>query len=95
MFISHKTAFFTVTAVKTSNLTYLGLICVMERLKDRFLSSIHVRYWRRSGGEAPEFNSGGPGSSLGQVMWDLWWTERHWGLFPPSCLVFPATQPFH
>jgi hypothetical protein len=27
---------------------------------------------------------GGPGSSPGQLMWDLWWTKWHWGRFSPS-----------
>jgi hypothetical protein len=30
-----------------------------------------------------------PGS---QVMWDLWWTEQHWGTFCPSILVSPITH---
>jgi hypothetical protein len=30
---------------------------------------------------------GGPGSSPGQVMWDLWWTKWHWGRFFPSTSV--------
>jgi hypothetical protein len=35
---------------------------------------------------------GGPGSSLGQVMWDLWWTKWNWGRFSPSTLVSPANS---
>jgi hypothetical protein len=34
----------------------------------------------------------GPGSIQGQVMWDLWWTERHWRRFSPSTSVSLATQ---
>jgi hypothetical protein len=25
-------------------------------------------------------------------MWDLWWTERHWGTFSPSNSVSPANH---
>jgi hypothetical protein len=35
----------------------------------------------------------GPGSSLGQVMWNLWWTKWHWGRFSPSTSVSSAN--FH
>jgi hypothetical protein len=31
-----------------------------------------------------------PGSSPGQVIWDLWWTKRHWSRFSPSTSVSPA-----
>jgi hypothetical protein len=30
---------------------------------------------------------GGPGSSPGQVMWDLWWTKWHWDRFSSNTLV--------
>jgi hypothetical protein len=36
-----------------------------------------------------------PGSSAGPVMWDVLWKGRHWGRFPPSTSVFPATHSFH
>jgi hypothetical protein len=36
-----------------------------------------------SGGYLSISYRGGPGSSPVQVMWDLWWTKRHWsGFFP-------------
>jgi hypothetical protein len=31
---------------------------------------------------------GGPVSNPGKVMWDLWWTQRHWAGFIPV-LLFP------
>jgi hypothetical protein len=34
----------------------------------------------------------GPGSNPGQVMWDLWWTNWHWGRVFPSSLVSPANS---
>jgi hypothetical protein len=37
-----------------------------------------------SSGYSPASHRGGQGSSLGQVMWDLWWTKWHWGWFSPS-----------
>jgi hypothetical protein len=42
----------------------------------------------------PCHSSGGysPGSSPGQVMWDLWWTKWHWGRFSPSSLVSSANS---
>jgi hypothetical protein len=30
------------------------------------------------------------GSSLGLVMWDLWWTKWRWGRFSPSTSVSSA-----
>jgi hypothetical protein len=33
------------------------------------------------------------GSSLGLVMWDLWWAKWRWGRFSPSTSVSPAN--FH
>jgi hypothetical protein len=33
-----------------------------------------------------------PGSSLVQVMWDLWWTKWHCGRFSPSTSVSPANS---
>jgi hypothetical protein len=32
------------------------------------------------------------GSRPGQVMWDLWWTDRLWGRFSPSTSVLSATN---
>jgi hypothetical protein len=33
------------------------------------------------------FKRGSPGSSLGLVKLDLWWTKCHWGRFSPSTSV--------
>jgi hypothetical protein len=33
-----------------------------------------------------------PGSRPVQVMWDLWWTKRHWGMFSPSISIPPANH---
>jgi hypothetical protein len=35
-----------------------------------------------------------PGSSPGQVMWDLWWTKWHWGRFSPGTSVSLANLHF-
>jgi hypothetical protein len=35
---------------------------------------------------------GGPGSTAGHVMWDLWSTKWHWGRFPQSISVSPANS---
>jgi hypothetical protein len=35
---------------------------------------------------------GGPRSSPGHDMWDLWWTKRHCGRFPPSTAVCPPNH---
>jgi hypothetical protein len=35
-----------------------------------------------------------PGFNPGQIMWDMWWTERHWGRFTPSNSVSSATHSF-
>jgi hypothetical protein len=34
----------------------------------------------------------GQGSKQGQVMWDLWWTKRHWGRFSQSPPISPANH---
>jgi hypothetical protein len=39
-----------------------------------------------------------PGSNPGQVMWDLWWTKWHWGMFLrvlrfPVPILIPPTAP--
>jgi hypothetical protein len=39
------------------------------------------------------FHRGGPGSNLGLVIWDLWWTKWRWDRFSPVTLVSPAN--FH
>jgi hypothetical protein len=33
-----------------------------------------------------------PSSIPGRVTWDLWWTKRHWGRFPPRTSVSPANS---
>jgi hypothetical protein len=40
-----------------------------------------------SGGCSLVSHSGGPGSSPGLFLWDLWWTKRHWGRSSPSTSV--------
>jgi hypothetical protein len=57
-----------------------------------FGSYLTVNRTRGLGGESPASNSGGPGSSPRQVMWDLWRTECHWGRFYPSTSVSPANS---
>jgi hypothetical protein len=47
----------------------------------------------RTGGRAiaqAVSHRGGPGSTPGLVMWDLWWTKWRWGRFSPSTSVSPA-----
>jgi hypothetical protein len=43
-----------------------------------------------SGDQSPAFHRDDPGSIPGQVMWDLWWTKWHWGMFLSSASVFLA-----
>jgi hypothetical protein len=40
-----------------------------------------------SGSWSPAFHRGGPGTRTSQVMWDLWWTMRHWRRFYSSTSV--------
>jgi hypothetical protein len=49
----------------------------------------------RSGGWSPVSHRGGPGSSPGHVMWDLWWKKWQWDRFSPSTSVSPANSPLH
>jgi hypothetical protein len=38
---------------------------------------------------------GGPGSILGQFMWNLWWAKWHWDRFFPEFFGFPLSISFH
>jgi hypothetical protein len=49
----------------------------------------------RSPAGPPDSDHGDPGSSPGQFLWVLWWTERHWGRLFPSTSVSPVTHSFH
>jgi hypothetical protein len=49
----------------------------------------------RTSSRSPSSHRDGPGSRAGQVMWDLWWTERYWSRFSPSTSVSLATHSFH
>jgi hypothetical protein len=57
-------------------------------------SKAHPGPCHSSGGYSPASRRGGPGSTPGQVMWDLWWTKWHWGRFSPSAWVSPANSHF-
>jgi hypothetical protein len=48
-----------------------------------------------SGGQLPAFHCGGPGSSPGQITWDLFWTKWYLGRFSPSTSVSPCQFSFH
>jgi hypothetical protein len=73
--------------------------CVVPRTSSKFLTScVAVQQLRRlvagfppwwEGGYSPASHHGGPGSSPGQVMWDLWLTKWYWGRCSPSTSVFP------
>jgi hypothetical protein len=49
-----------------------------------FLLSLLLRSCDNSGGESLASHRGGPDSSQGQVMWDLWWMKWHLGRFSPT-----------
>jgi hypothetical protein len=36
------------------------------------------------------YHHGGPGSSPGLVVWDMWWTKWRWGKISPSTSVSPV-----
>jgi hypothetical protein len=38
---------------------------------------------------------GGPGSQLGQSMWDLWWIKWQWAGFSASSSIFSLSVSFH
>jgi hypothetical protein len=40
-------------------------------------------------------HGGGPGSILGQSMWDLWWRKWHWDRFYPEYFGFTLSVLFH
>jgi hypothetical protein len=44
--------------------------------------------------QSPASHRGGPGSSLGQVMRDLWWAKWHWGQIFSECFGFPCQFAF-
>jgi hypothetical protein len=54
------------------------------------LRNIQLAPCHSSGGQSLALHRGGPGSSPGQVMWDLRWTKWHWGRFSPITLVSPV-----
>jgi hypothetical protein len=64
----------------------------MKVFKFRNINLPYKRPCHSSGGYSPASHCGGPGSSPGQVMWDLWSTKWHWGRFPPSTSVSPANS---
>jgi hypothetical protein len=47
---------------------------------------------RNALGELRRLVAGVPGSSPGQVMWDLRWIKWHWSRFSPSTSVSPANH---
>jgi hypothetical protein len=66
------------------------MICIYTLLlKDRCVGGIDkiecaICSYRPSSGRAiaqAVSRRGGPSSSPGKVMWDLWWTKWHWGRF--------------
>jgi hypothetical protein len=74
----------------------LSLFLFLYLLATLLLASIAINYERRpchsSRGYSPTSYRGGPGLIPGQVMWDLWWIERHWDRFSASTSVCPALQ---
>jgi hypothetical protein len=59
----------------------------MMKIKDPLCAVPHVWEGRAV---AQADNRWGPDSSPDQVMWDLWWTKRHWGRFFSECFGFPC-----
>jgi hypothetical protein len=57
--------------------------------KRQALNTWHIWIFRVN----TKVHRGGPGSSPGHVMWDLWRTKWHWCRFYPSTSVSPAS--FH
>jgi hypothetical protein len=72
--------------------TYINYSCDGDAFENLFIIREMLRPCHSSGGYSPASQSGGPGSSLGQVMWDLWWTKWHWGRFSPNTSVSPANS---
>jgi hypothetical protein len=77
------------------------------RRKILFLFTLHGKYlvflnkvfnwigfwpYHSSGSQSPASLHCGPGSISDQIMWVLWWTERHWGRFSPSTSLSPANS---
>jgi hypothetical protein len=55
-----------------------------------FIVSVTCRLCHGSGGLSLASDHRGPGSILGQSMWDLWWTKWHWDRFSQRISVFPC-----
>jgi hypothetical protein len=51
--------------------------------------------WDYFPGSKAAYHRGGPGSILGQSMWDLWWTKWHWDKFFSEYFGFPLSISFH
>jgi hypothetical protein len=60
------------------------------RIKNKSWVSVIIRPRHSSSGQSLASHRGGPGSSPGLVMWELWWTKWRWGRFSPSTSVSPA-----
>jgi hypothetical protein len=48
-------------------------------------TNMHIGLFHGSGGWSQASHRGG----LGQSMWNLCWTKRHWDMLSPSSLDFP------
>jgi hypothetical protein len=87
------------TSLRTQNDIHgTGCTSISQQLftaQKKFLIYTGLGPRRSSGGQSPASHRGGPGSSPGLVIWDLWWTEGHWDRFPPSTSVSTATHLFH
>jgi hypothetical protein len=41
------------------------------------------------------YTAADPVSNTGQIMWELWWTERHWECFLSSTSISFKIHSFH
>jgi hypothetical protein len=82
---------YTVIFRKKFYFVVFGLKITGRENLDNTLESTCVCWLRHSSsGYSLASHLGGPGSSPGLVMWDLWWTKWRWGRFSPSASVSSA-----
>jgi hypothetical protein len=69
--------------------TYISWWKISQQTKKNSIWWIHLEQRPRHSSSCYSLAShrGGPDSTPGLVMWDLWWTKWRWGRFSPSTSV--------
>jgi hypothetical protein len=88
--LSQKIVLFITITVRTSNPTLCGKFVANSNFFLSLMSMFGPLGYAIA--EAVGFPPWWPRFAPGQVAWDLWWTEWHWGRFSPGTSVYPANH---